>query len=111
MKVKKRCYEDCERCEAKVDKLLPCGHIKKDCKCYEDEKLIKCIEKCTKTLKCNHKCTLNCCEDCNKCKCKEKIKIKLSPCNHINEVECHMLSDINQIICQEKCKKSSSMWP
>ena len=56
---KKRCYEDCGRCEAIVSKKLPCGHIKEKCKCYEDEKYIKCVEKCNKILKCGHKCSLN----------------------------------------------------
>ena len=102
---KKRCYENCGRCEAKIDKILPCGHFKKDCFCYQDEKEIKCIEKCTKTLKCFHKCTLKCSDDCNKCKCKEKIKIKISSCGHINEIECHLMADISKIICKEKCNK------
>ena len=100
----KRCYEDCGRCEAKVDKELPCGHIKKDCKCFENINEIQCIEKCSKILRCGHNCKLNCCEDCYSKPCKEKIKVKLPTCGHINEIECYMLSDINQIICQEKCK-------
>ena len=102
---KKRCYEDCGRCEEKVDKKLPCGHIKKKCKCYEDENLIKCIEKCDKKLKCGHKCTLNCCDDCKTCKCTEKIKVKIVSCAHINEIECNLMSNVLNIICQEKCNK------
>ena len=35
-KCEKRCYEDCGRCNAIVSKQLPCGHIKEECKCYED---------------------------------------------------------------------------
>ena len=102
---KKRCYEDCGPCQEKVEKKLPCGHIKKDCKCYENEMTIKCIEKCNKILKCGHKCTLKCSEDCNYCKCKEKIKIKINSCGHINEIECHLQSNTLEIICQEKCNK------
>ena len=102
---KKRCYEDCGPCEVKVDKRLPCGHIKKECKCYEDEKKIKCIEKCNKLLKCGHKCTLNCSDDCQNCKCKEKIKVKITACGHLNEIECYLMSDPLKIICQEKCNK------
>ena len=51
-----------------------------------------------------HKCTLNCCEDCKNCKCKEKVKIILS-CGHLNNVFCYLLNDKNNIVCQEKCNK------
>ena len=100
----KRCYEECGVCNAKVSKKLPCGHIKEECKCYEDINLIKCIEKCNKKLKCGHYCKANCCEDCYSFPCKEKIKVRLS-CGHINEIECHLLENINQIVCQEKCNQ------
>ena len=103
-KCSKRCYEDCGRCEAIVSKRLPCGHIHEKCKCYEDVMEIKCTEKCNKILKCGHKCPGYCSEDCNSLSCKEKIKCKLL-CGHINEIECHLLKNVNQIICQEKCNQ------
>ena len=102
-KCKKRCYEDCGYCEEKVDKILPCGHVKKDVKCYEDINKILCKEKCSKKLKCNHDCKLNCGEDCNSKPCKEKIKIKLD-CGHINDMECWQINDLSQVICQKKCE-------
>ena len=100
----KRCYEDCGRCEATVSKLLPCGHTKEKCKCYEDVLEIQCTEKCNKQLKCGHKCPGYCSQDCNSLNCKEKIKCKLA-CGHINEIECHLLKNENQILCQEKCNQ------
>ena len=103
-KCSRRCYEDCGRCEATVDKLLPCGHIKEKCKCYENTLEIKCNEKCNQKLKCGHKCQGYCWQDCNSLECKEKIRCRLA-CGHINEIECHLLKDLNQILCQEKCDK------
>ena len=102
-KCNKRCYEDCGRCEAKVnDVKLPCGHIKKEAICYEDINEIKCGEKCNKILKCFHKCELACGEDCYSKPCKQKIKVKLN-CGHINDIECHQFKDLTQVFCQEKC--------
>ena len=103
-KCSRRCYEDCGRCEATVSKQLPCGHIKEKCKCYENAFEIKCNEKCNKILKCGHKCQGYCWQDCNLLACKEKIRCKLA-CGHINEIECHLLKEVSQIICQEKCNQ------
>ena len=98
----KRCYENCGPCEAKIDKKLPCGHIKKEAKCYEDVNLIKCEEKCERKLRCGHGCKLTCGEDCNSKPCKEIIKVKLD-CGHINDIECWQFNDLTQVVCQEKC--------
>ena len=100
----KRCYEECGRCEALVTKKLPCGHTKEKCKCYEDVFVIKCTEKCNRKLKCGHKCKGYCWEDCDSLPCKEKIRCRLL-CGHINEIECHLLKNFNQLICQEKCNQ------
>ena len=101
-KCNKRCYEDCGRCEAKIDVILPCGHEKKEAICYEDINKIKCLEKCDKILKCFHKCELTCGEDCYSKPCRQIIKVKLN-CGHINDIECHQYKDLTQVICQEKC--------
>ena len=99
---KKRCYEECGKCEGKIDKQLPCGHWMKDALCSDDIYKIKCVEKCIKKLICGHNCQLTCGEDCYSKPCKEKINIKLN-CGHNNEIQCWQSKDLNQVICQEKC--------
>ena len=99
---KKRCYEECGKCEGKIDKQLPCGHMMKDALCSDDIYKIKCVEKCIKKLICGHNCQLTCGEDCYSKPCKEKINIKLN-CGHNNEIQCWQSKDLNQVICQEKC--------
>ena len=103
-KCPKKCYEDCGLCEAIVEKKLPCGHIKKDCKCYEKETEIICKEKCNKLLKCGHKCLLYCGQECSSKPCREIIDVEL-PCGHTNKIECYIKDNIEEAICQEKCNK------
>ena len=98
----KLCFQDCDKCEKLVQKKLPCGHIKNNCKCYLKENEIKCEEKCEKKLKCNHPCELKCYQECDEHLCKIKIKKKLL-CGHEVMDECGKY--ICDIICKEKCGK------
>ena len=96
---KKLCYEDCGECKEKVEKALPCGHLKKDCIC--SEKNIKCFEKCEKKLKCGHFCKLKCYQECDSSPCKEEIE-KALPCGHKIKTECG--KKLYEIVCEEKCE-------
>ena len=99
---KKLCYEDCGKCQVLVEKKLPCGHIKKKCKCSENEYFIKCNEKCERKLSCGHDCKLKCYENCESIACKVMVE-KILPCGHKNKVECGKKS--YELICQEICQK------
>ena len=96
----KLCFEECGGCEKLVVKKLPCGHIKKNCKCSDEN--IKCDEKCEKKLKCGHLCKLKCYENCDSIPCNEKVE-KILPCGHKNIVECG--KKLYELICNEKCGK------
>ena len=98
----KLCYEDCDKCEKIVKKKLPCGHIKYNCKCFEEECEIKCEEKCERKLKCGHKCELKCYQKCDEHLCKVKVTRKLL-CGHEVKEECGKY--IYEIICKKKCGK------
>jgi len=98
----KLCYEECGKCEKIVEKALPCGHIKKDCKCYEKEYDIKCEEKCKRKLECGHPCELKCYQKCDPNLCKIKMK-KILICGHEGLAECG--KQLYKIICEKKCEK------
>ena len=100
---KKLCYEKCDICEEIIDKVLPCGHKKKGCKCYINPNSIKCEEKCNRNLICGHPCQLKCYEDCNSQVCKQKIEFNICP--HFKEIECFTYNypGIFKNICKEKC--------
>lgn len=51
----------------KVDKILQCGHMKKDVPCGLNYIDIKCNIPCDRLLKCNHKCQAKCYEICKAC--------------------------------------------
>ena len=100
-----KCYKNIEKikCHAICSKKLPCGHIKKDCLCYKDYNESDCKEKCNKVLKCGHKCT----GLCNQClngtlhiKCPVKCG-KILPCGHICNQKCS-----SECFCEEICPNS-----
>ena len=97
----KLCSEKCDKCEKIVEKKLPCGHIKKKCKCSDDKYFIQCYEKCERKLKCGHSCKLKCYEICESISCKEKVE-KILSCGHKNLVECG--KQLYELICEEKCQ-------
>ena len=97
----KYCFQECGKCNIKMEKTLPCGH-KIFCECHENINLIKCEKKCEKRRKCGHICKLKCYEICESEKCKELMYKKL-PCSHINKYECNI--PITDLVCIEPCKK------
>jgi hypothetical protein len=75
------CFETCQPCREKVDKVLPsCGHTVQT-KCGTDIALIVCMKKCKRKLKCDHPCKEQCAESCTQ-KCNEKAGFIVSHCGH-----------------------------
>jgi len=66
-KCQKMCYEDCSLCTVEVQKVLPCGHTKKDAPCVLNVDEIECNLPCDRPLKCDHKCQSKCFEKCKPC--------------------------------------------
>jgi len=66
-KCQRMCCEDCSSCIVKVEKTLPCGHVKNDIPCGLNCDEILCNHPCIRTLKCNHKCQSRCYEPCKPC--------------------------------------------
>ena len=99
----KLCYEKCDFCEELVDKQLPCGHIKKGCKCFINSNTIRCEEIVNKKLLCGHiKKGCKCYIKANAIKCEEIVYKKLS-CGHIKECKCYI--NANTVKCEEKCER------
>lgn len=69
-KCRKLCYEDCSICTVKIDRILPCGHLKTKLPCGLNDKEIKCYRLCDRILMCNHKCTALCHQQCSPCQIK-----------------------------------------
>lgn len=66
-KCQKLCHEDCSYCSVKVDKILPCGHMKQNVPCKLNDSEIKCYLPCDRLLDCDHKCKAKCYELCKPC--------------------------------------------
>lgn len=66
-KCEKLCYEKCLDCTIRVQKELPCGHVKNDAPCGLDSSKINCSLPCNRILPCNHKCKAKCFEKCKAC--------------------------------------------
>jgi hypothetical protein len=63
----------------------------------------KCIKACARDLTCGHPCTKLCHECKNKNQpCVTKIEIVMQPCNHIQEVLCHLK---DKATCKAECGK------
>jgi hypothetical protein len=64
---KKKCYEECGKCEELVKKELPaCGH-KVNMLCSEDPATFLCKSHCERTMKCGHNCKKICSDECGGC--------------------------------------------
>ncbi|XP_060877240.1 NFX1-type zinc finger-containing protein 1-like [Metopolophium dirhodum] len=110
-KCQKMCYEECSLyCDVKVQKVLPCGHIKNDVLCGLNIDEIKCILPCDRLLKCDHKCQCKCYKKCEPC---ENQVVKVIPdCGHSITMKCKTLperklctKECNRILdCGHKCK-------
>ncbi|XP_069679798.1 NFX1-type zinc finger-containing protein 1-like isoform X2 [Periplaneta americana] len=85
-KCSRRCYEECMKCNIKVEKLLPkCGHTQ-TMNCSTKPEEFSCKILCTKELSCGHKCPLTCGEECGGCKV---LVPKVIPeCGHEVKTQC-----------------------
>jgi len=66
-KCQKHCYEDCSTCTIRIDRTLPCGHMKKNVPCGLKETDIKCNFPCNLLLNCGHDCQAKCSDPCKPC--------------------------------------------
>lgn len=79
----KACHEKCSLCVIKVDKILECGHIKKDVACHQEINTIQCSPHlpCRRILKCGHQCQEMCYK---KCVCTKKVSHKICLTLHVD---------------------------
>ncbi|XP_059484951.1 NFX1-type zinc finger-containing protein 1-like [Neocloeon triangulifer] len=98
----KKCHEDCEPCNVMVVKLRKCGHeIKVLCQSDPDSHGICHKKSCERTLKCGHKCSKPCMENCDPCM--TEVNVKHPICGH--EITKRCGTSFADIICKEKCGK------
>lgn len=71
----KLCHEDCSDCTVKIEKELPCGHVKSDVPCGLSVDKIKCFQNCDRLLPCNHQCKEKCYVKCKPCEIKVSSKL------------------------------------
>ena len=82
-KTRKKCFENCGECFARVDKTLAeCGH-KMSLRCSQEPLHVLCQEKCQSTLACGHECPEKCGADCTLVTCFqncERVRSCAHPC-------------------------------
>ncbi|KAK2561506.1 NFX1-type zinc finger-containing protein 1 [Acropora cervicornis] len=94
------CNEPCAwSCAVEVEKQLPdCGHVAKvQCSRWDLEN-VPCQERCSKVLKCGHKCQNHCKKPCTT-KCQELVKKTDWPCGHQVTIACHATQDDCPVPC------------
>ncbi|XP_015758492.1 PREDICTED: NFX1-type zinc finger-containing protein 1-like isoform X3 [Acropora digitifera] len=94
------CNEPCAwSCAVEVDKQLPdCGHVAKvQCSRWDLEN-VPCQERCSKILKCGHRCQNHCKRPCTT-ECQEPVKKSDWPCGHQVTIACHATPDDCPVPC------------
>ncbi|EPY88320.1 NFX1-type zinc finger-containing protein 1 [Camelus ferus] len=98
------CFQECQPCQVKVPKvILRCGH-EQMVPCSMPESDFCCQEPCPKVLKCGHRCSHPCGEDCVRL-CSEMVTVKLK-CGHSQQVKCGHVEDLMcdmPVKCTTKC--------
>lgn len=98
------CFQECQPCQKKVPKIiLRCGHEQK-VPCSMPESDFCCQEPCSKVLKCGHRCSHTCGEDCVRF-CSQMVTVTLK-CGHNQQVKCGNVEDIMYdmpVKCTTKC--------
>ena len=109
-KCTKRCSDNCGRCEAMVEVILPwCGH-KQKVPCYMQHDLnsfavtISCTEMITATFPtCGHTAEIPCGKNIVDHSCHVLVTIKLS-CGHNKDIECNKTQGVNKdVLTSETC--------
>lgn len=98
------CSQECQPCQVKMPKtILRCGH-KQMVPCSVPESDFCCQEPCPKVLKCGHRCSHTCGEDCVRL-CSEMVTVKLK-CGHRQQVKCGSVEDLKYglpVKCTTEC--------
>lgn len=98
------CFQECQPCQVKVPKtILRCGH-KQMVPCSVPESDFCCQEPCPKVLKCGHRCSHPCGEDCVWL-CSEMVTVTLK-CGHRQQMKCGNVEDLKHglpVQCTTKC--------
>uniref|UniRef100_A0A8C0YTZ7 Zinc finger NFX1-type containing 1 n=2 Tax=Canis lupus familiaris TaxID=9615 RepID=A0A8C0YTZ7_CANLF len=98
------CFQECQPCQVKVRKIIVrCGH-EQMVPCSMPESDFCCQEPCPKVLKCGHRCSHPCGEDCVRL-CSEMVTVKLK-CGHSQQVKCGNVEDLMYdlpVKCTTKC--------
>ncbi|CAG7834108.1 unnamed protein product [Allacma fusca] len=95
---KHACYQDCDPCNVRCDKTLPCGHTF-NLQCSVDVETVQCKKPCSRTVKCpnEHPCLKKCFEPCEPCIM--EIEKQSNNCSHMVKVKCYELA--TRSVCQE----------
>ena len=91
------------RCNAKVKRILSCGH-EKEMQCSDNADRVFCDEPCERVLPCKHPCGKRCGDDCASFRCAVGVKKVLSCGRH--DVSCFCYEDVSQRICSDPCTRS-----
>ncbi|XP_063766744.1 NFX1-type zinc finger-containing protein 1 isoform X2 [Eleginops maclovinus] len=96
------CYKECpEKCQVKVEKIVPqCEHTQK-IPCHQDPEKFVCQEPCIKLLDCGHPCVASCGESCTSY-CKKKVTLTLK-CGHSQSGECFYTHSKEKPECRTAC--------
>lgn len=82
------CYQQCDDCRVRVEKLIPgCRHLQM-VPCYKDPLDFVCQMPCEKTLRCGHACANSCGDVCT-ARCTVPVTRELH-CGHRQEDACHL---------------------
>lgn len=101
-KCPKRCYQKCNKCEVRVEKVVPTCQHKQKMPCHQDPEKFICKMPCQKTLRCGHPCQASCGLPCTD-NCKKLVPMQLK-CGHTQEEPCYISKDLeNQPPCRTPC--------
>ncbi|KAI5619584.1 NFX1-type zinc finger-containing protein 1, partial [Silurus asotus] len=101
-KCPKRCYQECGKCEVRLEKVVPkCLH-KQKMPCHQDPEKFVCRIPCQKKLRCGHPCQASCGEECT-VNCNVLVPMELK-CGHTQEEPCSSSRDLKYMPpCRTPC--------
>ena len=101
---KRACFQDCGKCEERVEKAIEKCQHKQIVPCYMDPKHFICQMECRKVLKCGHVCKKKCGEKCTT-ECRMLVEKVLS-CGHTAQEECHVDEEDGAKRCKHPCEET-----
>ncbi|XP_066577411.1 NFX1-type zinc finger-containing protein 1 isoform X2 [Amia ocellicauda] len=104
-KCKKKCFEECGKCQVMVTKTMPkCGHGQQVA-CSVPVEMFACQMPCDKSLPCGHKCIRACSSFCTQ-RCPQRVTVDLE-CGHQVNMQCYAKQEAEEnnmkIDCWVKC--------